>query len=116
MLAAIARNEDLEIDEDESKVLAKSINEVSKFYMNLETSEKTVAWINLSMALGQVYGPRIMASKIRRMRNTQHRPTSQTQQYQQPRAAEQTRPMTEQELTNVTVFAPKVQDGERGTG
>lgn len=59
LLAGIARTPELAIDKSEADTLAKSIANVSRHY-DVSMQAKTLDWINLMMACGMVYGPRIM--------------------------------------------------------
>lgn len=68
MMAAVSKIEELEITEDESEKLAKAAVRLTQLYGLGEMGEKAAAWINLSMAMGQVYGPRILAVSIQNKR------------------------------------------------
>lgn len=65
MGAQILKVESLEIDKDEAKKLSDAIQEVNKFY-NIPLDPKKVAMVNLMVAMGTVYGPRIMAARIKK--------------------------------------------------
>jgi hypothetical protein len=60
MLAGITKTAELALDQNESKMLAQAIADVAKFYP-VAVDPKTIAWINLTMVAGMVYGPRIVA-------------------------------------------------------
>lgn len=65
MLAAIARIPELAIDKDEANALATGISRVSSHY-DMAATQKSLDWANLFMALGMVYGPRIIAISARK--------------------------------------------------
>lgn len=54
------------ITEDEAKELAKAVSNVSQYYDLPVIGEKALAWMNLAMVGGKVYGPRIVAAKLTR--------------------------------------------------
>lgn len=54
-----------EIDREESKLLADSLADVSSFY-NQVVDPKIIAWVGLLGVCGKLYGPRIVAFRIRR--------------------------------------------------
>lgn len=64
MLAKMTKVEELELDETEARKLSVAITRVSALY-NYVPAEKTIAWVALVTAAGQVYGPRIAAVKMR---------------------------------------------------
>lgn len=64
MLAGITSTPELEIDKSESQNLAQAIAEVTKHY-DVEVAEKTIAWSNLLMVCGMIYGTRIVAIRNR---------------------------------------------------
>lgn len=51
---------ELEIDEEEAKILGKATADVASHY-NVIIDEKTQAWVSLCVALSAVYGPRMFA-------------------------------------------------------
>ena len=59
MLAAIAATPELELSESESAKLADNIKKVASFYDQSVIAPKTLAWLNLTMCCGTIYGPRI---------------------------------------------------------
>lgn len=65
MLAGITRVSELAITSDESEQLATALATVSQFY-DVQVAEKTVAWINLAMVGGMIYGTRLVAIRARR--------------------------------------------------
>lgn len=65
MGAAILKVPELEIDATEAKRLGDAVSRVNELYGGIMLSEKQAAWINLTFALGQVYGPRAVALKMR---------------------------------------------------
>lgn len=54
-----------ELTEEEARKLADASREVMKHYP-LGISDKTLAWVNLTLVAGNVYGPRAVAWGIRR--------------------------------------------------
>jgi hypothetical protein len=60
LLAGIAKTPELALDPGEGKLLAQGMIDVAKFYP-VVVDPKTLAWINLSMIAGTVYGTRIFA-------------------------------------------------------
>lgn len=79
MLASITRVEELAITPDESASLAGALHHVNSFY-NIPMAEKTLAWVNLSMVAGTIYGTRILAIRARRQntRRAASEPTTPT--------------------------------------
>lgn len=72
MAATMLHEPLLSISEDESKVLAEAIEKMANAYnLSAILSPKTQATIDLCIALGTVYGPRVMMlrSKPRNVRN-----------------------------------------------
>ena len=66
---------ELAIEREESKMLAESLADVSAFY-NQVVDPKLVAWIGLAGVVGKLYGPRVMAYKMRKMIEKKNRPKS----------------------------------------
>lgn len=64
-LAALVNVRELELSEDEARKLSDASKEVLKHYP-LGVSDKTIAWVNLAVIAGGVYGTRIMAYNVRR--------------------------------------------------
>lgn len=64
MLAALT-SPVMKIDSEEAKVLATGVSNVARHY-DISATEKTLDWANLFMALGAVYGPRIMLADWRK--------------------------------------------------
>jgi len=60
MGAAMLKTPELVIDEKEAKMLCDAIQEVNAAYDLPMISPKTMAMIDLTMALGAVYGPRVI--------------------------------------------------------
>lgn len=58
MAAAATQTPELKLDSDEAQGMAKAIAEVARHYPT-KVDPKTLAWVNLIMALMVVYGPRI---------------------------------------------------------
>lgn len=71
MIAAAVKAPELAIKEDEAKILASAVSEVSKYY-DIGISEKAQAWTNLTMVCGAIYGPKIfmMVNKPKQKHNT----------------------------------------------
>jgi hypothetical protein len=65
-LAKFSGVDELEIDNEEAKLLAAAVAEVSSHY-NVVIDPKTVAWVGLAGVLGAVYAPRIASFKMRKM-------------------------------------------------
>ena len=65
MLAGLTQTEAMKIDQEESHQLAVGISNVARHY-DVGATEKTLDWCNLFMALGVVYGPRLMLMRINR--------------------------------------------------
>lgn len=63
-MAAFLKAPELMISQDEAKTLSSAIAEVSEHYP-VVADAKTLAWINLTMALGMIYGPRGVAIYVR---------------------------------------------------
>lgn len=61
MGAAMLHNEVFAITQEEAKVLSEGVTRVSEQYDVPFLDEKTRAWLNLAMAMGQVYGTRVAA-------------------------------------------------------
>lgn len=78
MGAQILKVESLEIDKDEAKKLSDAIQEVNKFY-NIPLDPKKVAMVNLMVAMGTVYGPRIMAARIKKKISEAENPPAKPQ-------------------------------------
>jgi len=65
MAASIVQVKELELDEKEAQRLSAAINRVNVLYGGFILPEKQLAWINLAVTMGHVYGPRAMAYKLR---------------------------------------------------
>lgn len=59
MLAGIIKTPELAIDKTEADTIAAAAAQVAELY-NIEASAHMVAWTNLLMTLGMVYGPRVV--------------------------------------------------------
>lgn len=66
MGAAFLKVPELELDQDEAKRLSDAVNRVQSEYNMPILDPKTLAWINLAMVAGGVYGPRFAAHSIRK--------------------------------------------------
>lgn len=64
MLAGIASAPELALTEDESKKMAKAAADVAKHY-NFNATEKQMAWINLTLCCGSIYGSKFFAYSAR---------------------------------------------------
>lgn len=65
MLAGITKTPELALEESEAAELATALNTVNNYY-RVEVAEKTMAWINLAMVGGMIYGSRLIAIRERR--------------------------------------------------
>lgn len=65
MLAGITKTPELALEESEAGELANALNTVNNFY-RVEVAEKTMAWLNLAMVGGMIYGTRLLAIRERR--------------------------------------------------
>lgn len=65
MLAGVTKTAELALSEAEANSLALALSTVNSFY-NVAVAEKTLAWINLAMVAGGVYGSRIVAIRMNR--------------------------------------------------
>lgn len=65
-IANMFKSEMFAITTDESEKLARAITRVTELYEVRLLPEKQMAWLNLAMALGGVYGPRIAASSFKK--------------------------------------------------
>jgi hypothetical protein len=65
MAAAALKVEELELDQDEAKLLAEAVTEVASYY-NTTVDPKILAWAGLIGVCGQLYGPRFAAYKMRK--------------------------------------------------
>jgi hypothetical protein len=63
-MSMFLHSEVLSITEDESAQLAKALTNVTQLYDIPVIGEKALAWTNLAMVAGKVYGPRYVASRI----------------------------------------------------
>lgn len=67
MGASFLKTPELMIDQSEAALLAGAVVEVSKHYEILGgVSDKAVAWVNLAQCVGMIYGPRVVALKMRK--------------------------------------------------
>lgn len=65
MCAAITKTPELELEEAEAKRLGEAVARVNACYGNFIFTEKQMAWFNLVMAGGSIYGPRFVAYNLR---------------------------------------------------
>lgn len=64
--ASVAKAPELELDDEESARIAKHARAVLSQYTSIDVSPRAQAWVGLIVACGGVYGPRLVAHKIRR--------------------------------------------------
>ena len=64
MAASALKVDELALDEEEAKVLGDAVNEVASHY-DITPDPKIMAWAGLIGVCASVYGPRVMAYKIR---------------------------------------------------
>lgn len=76
MAAAFTKIPELELDEAESKKIGDAVSKVNELYGGIILSEKTQAWINLTFAVGAVYGPRAIAYKMRTANEAKKKPVT----------------------------------------
>lgn len=63
-LAAVAKCEELELDEDEAKKVTIALDRLAKHY-HVEPTETQKIWMQFAGAMTAVYGPRVIAIKKR---------------------------------------------------
>lgn len=68
MLAQAAATQEFALSEPESKALAESVRGVLAFYPTSVIDPKTIAWVNLAICAGGIYGTRILAIRARKRR------------------------------------------------
>jgi hypothetical protein len=59
-LGNIANAPELHLEEDEAAEISEALKELSKHYP-IGMSEKAIAWVNFSFAVGGVFGPKVVA-------------------------------------------------------
>jgi hypothetical protein len=59
--AMMLKSPELELDEGEALKLAQALIRLQSFYPAIDVPAKALAWAQLVIACGQVYGPRIVA-------------------------------------------------------
>jgi hypothetical protein len=64
-LATISKTPELNLEPEEASELGAKIQRINDLYDFAVIPEKTMAWINLCMAAGAVYGPRAIAIRNR---------------------------------------------------
>lgn len=79
MLAMILKQQELQLDQPESELLAKAMVDVSSHY-GFQPSSKAVAWTNLIMVAGAIYGTRLVAIRNNRIATRRETRAAQTQQ------------------------------------
>jgi hypothetical protein len=65
-MANMFRSPGLILTKEESESLGEAITRVTELYDVQILPEKQMAWINLFMCAGGIYGPRIVASGLRK--------------------------------------------------
>jgi hypothetical protein len=86
MLAGVTQTPELLLDQDEAKRLAHASASVAAFY-NVEASAKALAWTNLAMTAGAIYGTRLLAIRMRTKSEQPQRSATVTEIRPSPRAA-----------------------------
>lgn len=81
MLAAATKCPELGISEMESKNLAEAAGKVMRHY-DVQTTQKTLDWVNFAMVVGACYGPRVFAIGQRQKQERQNAPPTITQTVQ----------------------------------
>ena len=66
MGATLINTPELVINQQEAEQLSSAITRVNELYGGIVLPEKTLAWMNLAIALGTVYGPRVVAIQRRK--------------------------------------------------
>jgi hypothetical protein len=61
MAATFLKTPELALDEAEAKQLSDAVTRVSELYEIPLMDEKTMAWVNLAITAGTIYGPRAVA-------------------------------------------------------
>lgn len=87
MLAAFTKVEQLALDPEESKKLAEAITRVTEMYDVKVMSAEALAWTNLIMVAGGVYGPRMMSYSMDKKAAKQQRTQNPVTQMPMPRSA-----------------------------
>lgn len=64
MAATFVKIPELSLTEKEAKDLSAAIDRVASLY-DFGASEKTLAWVNLAMCVGGIYGTRMFAYSVR---------------------------------------------------
>jgi len=78
MIAAWTKVAEIELDPREAHEMAIAIKNVNRHYEWLPGfAEKTVDWINLAQAVGEIYGPRLAAVQMRRATTKAAKPSPQ---------------------------------------
>lgn len=76
MGSALLKIDELELDETEARKLGEAIARVNALYDVPILSEKQMAWVNLATTGCAVYGPRLMAYKLRMKTETGKKPVT----------------------------------------
>lgn len=79
-IAAIAHAPDFALDAEEAEKLAKASCNVMRHY-DVRTTQKAMDWAQLCIAMGVVYGPRIMMLAARKRERPETAPPSPDMEY-----------------------------------
>lgn len=60
-LGTLAASPEIQLTDDEAKEVADATRELAKHYPAIQVADKTMAWVNFSMAVGSVFGPKVIA-------------------------------------------------------
>lgn len=84
-LSKIAGTPELELDAEESKKLAENMQNLMRHYPAMRFPQKQADWLMMMMALGEVYGPRVIAIGNRKARQrAEQKPAPQKQEEAKP--------------------------------
>lgn len=72
-VAKATKIDELELDETEAKLLSEAVAEVASHY-HYKVDPKVVAWVGLMGVCGSIYGPRLLAIKLRRQMENEKKP------------------------------------------
>ncbi len=81
--AAALKEPALALTKDEAKSLSDAVGKVAEHYP-VTIDPKTMAWVNLAMVAGGIYGTRVVGMVAKRKRNTKGSEKTQTVTPQQP--------------------------------
>jgi hypothetical protein len=69
MGASFLKIPELMLEETEAKQLSDAVSRVSELYEIPLMDERTMAWVNLAIVAGGIYGPRVVAAKMNRKKH-----------------------------------------------